>query len=74
MKLFTVKNHHFRLRAVHAAIFRVRRMSSVLLILHIKRTHASRCLVKHEVHPMSPLIAIFEVYLPTEQNNLVALF
>ena len=74
MKLFTVKNQSFLLRAVHAAIFRVRGMSPVLLILHIKRIHASRCLVKHEVHPMSSLIAIFEVYLPTENNNLAALF
>ena len=74
-KLFTVtKKHPFRVRSVHAAIFRVRRMSSVLLILHTKRMHASCCLVEHKVHPMSPLIAIFEVYLPTEQNNLAALF
>ena len=74
MKLFTVENQPFLLRAVHVAIFRVRRMPSVLFILHIKRIHASHCLVKHEVHPMSSLIAIFEVYLPTEQNNLAGLF
>ena len=72
--IYSNKQTPFSCQRRPCAIFRVRRMSSVLLILHTKRIHASCCLVEHKVHPMSPLIAIFEVYLPTEQNNLAALF
>ena len=78
LSLFTVFSnsdvHPFLRLEIHFRILCEFPLSSVRRSLHQSLQRLTRCFVKYDLYPISPLAAIFEVCFPTERKNLQALF
>ena len=72
--LRTFAFHPFLLVSAHRNILLWILPSCIRKILLYRRTDAILCFVLHDVHPMSPRVAVFEVYFPTPKKYLHALF
>jgi hypothetical protein len=64
----------FRLREAHRHILGTVLDSSIRINLHKSLTQEIRCLLTHENQPISPRVEMFEVFFPTDEKYLQALF
>jgi hypothetical protein len=64
----------FRPREAHHEILETVLVSSIRINLHKSLTQEIRCLLTNDNQPISPRVEMFEVFFPTDEKYLQALF